>query len=165
MYALNEKMQHGVLPTEVSRAVRSRVMRATENQQFPWIAGGLIDNRYFKPPGAAFAPAVKLPLQTASVSPPRPLEAVKARDLISPTNTMSAKTLRKIGGITRKPPGKGRRWSISVLARERPGVPEGKAEALRPYRKAADLGNAPRHEQSRWTMPKPSDCPANRWFS
>ncbi len=51
--ALTEEMQKpGVLATEVFRAVRSRVLAATENRQFPWIEDGLIDNMYFKPPSA-----------------------------------------------------------------------------------------------------------------
>ena len=52
--ALTEEMQKpGVLATEVFRAVRSRVLAATENRQFPWIEDGLIDNMYFKPPSLA----------------------------------------------------------------------------------------------------------------
>jgi uncharacterized caspase-like protein len=55
--ALTEEMQKpGVLATEVFRAVRSRVLKATENQQFPWIENGLIENMYFKPPSTAFTP-------------------------------------------------------------------------------------------------------------
>ena len=41
--------------TEVFRTVRSRVLAATKNRQFPWIEDGLIDNMYFKPPADAEA--------------------------------------------------------------------------------------------------------------
>ncbi len=67
--ALAEEMQKpGVLATEVFRAVRGRVLKATENRQFPWIEDGLIENMYFKAPAATPAPTP----QTALVAPPKP---------------------------------------------------------------------------------------------
>jgi hypothetical protein len=44
-----EMLKPGVLVTEVFRAVRGRVLTATENRQFPWIEDGLIENMYFQP--------------------------------------------------------------------------------------------------------------------
>ena len=56
--ALTEEMQKpGVLATEVFRAVRSRVLTATKNRQFPWIEDGLIENMSFKPSAAESAPS------------------------------------------------------------------------------------------------------------
>jgi len=60
--ALSEEMQRpGVLATEVFRAVRSRVLKATKNRQFPWIEDGLVVNPYFTPPApqTAFAAPTK----------------------------------------------------------------------------------------------------------
>ncbi len=66
--ALTEEMQKpGVLATEVFRAVRSRVLAATENRQFPWIEDGLIDNMYFKPP--SLAPQAALPGEAPPIKP------------------------------------------------------------------------------------------------
>ncbi|MGO9171020.1 MAG: caspase family protein [Rhodomicrobium sp.] len=55
--ALAEEMQKpGVPATEVFRSVRSRVLAATENRQFPWIEDGLIENIYFAQPQAENPP-------------------------------------------------------------------------------------------------------------
>jgi uncharacterized protein len=69
--ALADEMQKpGVLATEVFRSVRSRVLAATSNRQFPWIEDGLIENMYFAPPlvgSASSRPDIGL------LSPPKPV--------------------------------------------------------------------------------------------
>ncbi len=79
--ALAEEMQKpGVLATEVFRAVRSRVLAATERQQFPWIEDGLIENLYFKPPSGKLppSPTVTVPPQSEPKGAAQPVQALSA---------------------------------------------------------------------------------------
>lgn len=91
--ALTEEMQKpGVLATEVFRAVRNRVLAATEHRQFPWTEDGLIENIYFKPPTAAPAPPAPL-----AVLPTPPKLTIPWR------SARSRHRLRPVRGSSRRP--------------------------------------------------------------
>jgi uncharacterized caspase-like protein len=87
--ALAEEMKKpGVLATEVFRAVRSRVLAATEQRQFPWIEDGLIDNMYFQPQKESVSPGSP-PVQPAQT--PAPEEATSTNTTALPLKTLPAK--------------------------------------------------------------------------
>ncbi len=55
--ALSDEMQKpGVEALQVFRAVRRRVLSATNERQFPWTAEGLVEDTYFMPSTVAFVP-------------------------------------------------------------------------------------------------------------
>jgi hypothetical protein len=113
----------GVLATEVFRAVRGRVLKATENRQFPWIEDRLIENMYFKTP--APAPAQETPKTALAASPKLPI----------PSNQPALYAeLDAVGYASAT-------TALGYMHQNGEGVAQDKAEAARLYRKAADLGD------------------------
>ena len=88
--ATEEMQKPGVLATEVFRAVRSRVLAATENKQFPWIEDGLIDNMYFKPPSGQLPP---------SPSPSHSASKGETKDATQPVQALITRCPAAISGI------------------------------------------------------------------
>ncbi len=152
--ALTEEMQKpGMLATEVFRAVRARVLRATENQQFPWIEDGLIENMYFKPPSLAVVrPPSPLPSPPPLTlfTPPRPPDPVKATDLfnlaykydmgkdVAQDKVEAARLYRKAGDLGDL----SALYNLGLMYENGEGITQDKAEAARLYRRAADRGHA-----------------------
>jgi hypothetical protein len=144
--ALADEMQKpGVLATEVFRAVRSRVLAATEQRQFPWIEDGLIDNMYFKAP--ANRPDQDQP--KIALAPKKEADPVSAVDLVAlgrkyesgkgvPQNKNEAARLYRKAADLGDASGL---YSLASLYHRGQGIGQDKAEAVRLLRKAIALGH------------------------